>query len=53
MGLAVSENNKGSLEETYHAADNLMYKDKQLRSKNSCSEMAEAILKMQQDIHPL
>lgn len=43
-GLAISEGNNQSLEETYRTADSLMYKDKLKRSKAARNAIIEALL---------
>ncbi len=53
MGLAVKENAGGSLEETYHTADNLMYKAKYARSGKASSEMVDTMLSIQQERYNL
>ncbi|MGM0652630.1 MAG: diguanylate cyclase domain-containing protein [Bacillota bacterium] len=44
VGLAISDGVSKSLEDTYHAADTLMYKDKLKRSKEARSAIIEALL---------
>ena len=44
VGLAISEGDTQSLEETYRTADSLMYKDKLTRSKAARNAIIEALL---------